>query len=118
VTRRGETGSPATTGRADYRDAVVPGLALRVTERGHKSFLLVARYPSNPKNPTRRLIGEYGSISLDQARQKARRWLELIGKGVGPKIEAERKREARDRVLTDIELRAICGCCAPEPAGD
>jgi hypothetical protein len=27
--------------RDDYPDAIVPGLALRVTDRGHKSFVLV-----------------------------------------------------------------------------
>jgi hypothetical protein len=43
--------------RIDYFDALVPGLGLRVTDRGHKSFVLVARYPSHPKNPTRRLLG-------------------------------------------------------------
>ncbi len=77
------------SGRADYFDAVVPGLALRVTSNGHRSFVLVARYPANPKNPTRRAIGTYGAVSLDRARQTARSWLEMIGKGVDPKIEEE-----------------------------
>lgn len=37
---------PAQPGRRDdYPDAIVPGLALRVTDRGHKSFVLVARFP-------------------------------------------------------------------------
>jgi integrase len=89
---------PAPSGtRADFRDAIVPGLAVRVTERGHKSFVLVARFPSNPKHPTRRLLGEYGAISLDEARQRARRWLELIGKGIDPKVEAARERAVAQR---------------------
>jgi hypothetical protein len=44
--------------RVDYPDAVVSGLALRVTDRGHKSFVLIARYPLQPKNPTRRALGD------------------------------------------------------------
>ena len=36
-------------GRVDYPDALVPGLALRVTDVGHKSFVLIARYPLNPR---------------------------------------------------------------------
>jgi integrase len=83
--------------RTDYGDALVPGLVLRVTDRGHKSFALRARYPLQPTNPTRRLIGEVGAISLEQARQKAREWLELIGKGIDPKIEAERQKAAAHR---------------------
>jgi len=86
---------PAPAGqRHDYPDAVVPGMALRVTDRGHKSFVLIARYPSNPSNPTRRALGDYGAISLDQARTRARDWLDLIGKGVDPKAQ-----EARERAL-------------------
>lgn len=83
--------------RDDYRDALVPGLALRVTEKGHKSFVLTARYPSHPIHPTRRALGAYGAIGLEDARVKARRWLELIGKGVDPKIEAEREKAAAQR---------------------
>jgi integrase len=83
--------------RDDYRDAIVPGLALRVTDRGHKSFVLVTRYPLNPAHPTRRALGEFGAITLDQARQKAREWLELIGRGIDPKIEESRRRATTQR---------------------
>lgn len=83
--------------RNDYADAIVPGLVLRVTDHGHKSFALRARYPLQPKNPTRRSLGDCGAITLDQARQKAREWLELIGKGIDPKIEAERQKAAARR---------------------
>lgn len=86
---------PASSGRRDdYLDSVVPGLALRVTEKGHKSFVLVARYPSHPKNPTRRALGTYGALSLDEARTKARRWLQLIEKGKDPDSEEARERAA------------------------
>lgn len=89
---------PAPKGQRDeYGDAIVPGLALRVTDRGHKSFVLITRYPSNPKNPTRRALGEVGAITLDHARQKARVWLELIKKGIDPKAEEARERAAAQR---------------------
>lgn len=82
---------PAPQGRRDdYLDAVVPGLALRVTDRGHKSFVLVARYPLNPRNPTRRALGDYGAFTLEKAREKARSWLELIERGTDPKTEEAR----------------------------
>src|SRR6516164_3536920 len=83
--------------RDEYRDAIVPGLALRVTDHGHKSFVLVARYPSHPENPTRRALGVYGAITLEQARWKAREWLELIQKGVDPKVEEAREKAAAQR---------------------
>jgi hypothetical protein len=88
-------------GRADYPDALVPGLALRVTEAGHKSFVLIARYPLNPKNPTRRALGELGKLTLEQAREKARVWLALIDKGIDPKIEEARQEAAARRRQTN-----------------
>lgn len=83
--------------RKDYPDALVPGLALRVTDKGHKSFVLVARYPSHPANPTRRALGDYGALTLEDARAKARKWLEWIGKGVDPRAEEARERAAAQR---------------------
>jgi integrase len=89
---------PSPEGRRDeYRDAIVPGLALRVTDKGHKSFVLVARYPSHPSNPTRRALGDYGAVTLEGARRKAREWLELIQKGIDPKVEEARERAAAQR---------------------
>jgi integrase len=89
--------------RDDYRDAIVPGLALRVTDRGHKSFVLVTRYPSNPLHPTRRALGEVGAITLEQARQKARGWLELIRRGIDPRVEEARQRaDAQRRQLNSF----------------
>jgi integrase len=89
--------------REDYPDAIVPGLALRVTDRGHKSFVLVTRYPSNSVHPTRRALGDVGAITLEQARQKARGWLELIGRGIDPKTQETRQRaEAQRRQLNSF----------------
>jgi integrase len=83
--------------RRDYHDAIVPGLALRVTDRGHKSFVLIARYPMKPKDPSRRALGTYGAITLEQARDKARGWLELIAKGIDPKVKEAKERAAAAR---------------------
>jgi integrase len=92
-----ESRKPAKAGqRYEVRDAIVPGLALRVTDRGAKSFVLVTRYPGS-ENPTRRTLGTYGSMTLGQARTKARHWLELVGRGVDPHVEVERQRLAEQR---------------------
>ena len=92
---------PAPAGqRLDIMDAVVPGFGVRVTdkadERGRaaqRTFVLVARYPGSA-NPTRRALGNFGVLSLEQARVKARDWLELIHRGVDPRDEEGHKRRA------------------------
>lgn len=111
---------PALTGqRFELMDAIVPGLAIRVTDKGKKTFVLVARYPGSP-NPTRRALGAYGALSLEQARERSREWLALISKGIDPKEQEERQRAAEQRkrdnsfgaVVEDYLRLAVLG---PDP---
>src|SRR5580704_842933 len=89
---------PAPAGRREeFQDAIVPGLALRVTDTGNKSFVLVARFPTHPKNPTRRAIGRYGAVGLEDARARARQWLEWIERGVDPAVEDARQAAVSQR---------------------
>ena len=97
---------PAPIGkRLDIMDTVVPGLGVRVTDKAddkgkaaQRTFILVARFPgskpnkSGKTNPTRRALGEYGKLSLEQARFKARTWHEIIGKGINPKQREDDQR--------------------------
>src|SRR5262245_4453880 len=85
---------PAKAGqRYEIADAGMPGMVLRVTDKGTKTFALLARYPGSP-NPTRRALGEYPALGLAEAREKARQWLALLAKGSDPAIEAVRERAA------------------------
>ena len=77
--------------RYDVMDTDVPGFGVRVTEKGQRTFILIARYPGS-SNPTRRAIGEYPAMSLEKARERARGWRELVRKGTDPKAEEERQR--------------------------
>jgi integrase len=80
-------------------DAVVPGFAIRVTDKGQRSFVLVARYPGS-QNPAPRTIGKVGALSLEDARAKGREWLKLITAGIDPAVaQMQRERET---------LRAVC----------
>lgn len=92
--------------REEFLDGILPGLALRVTDRGNKSFVLIARYPSHPKNPTRRSLGGYGELTLEEARQRGREWLSLIRRGIDPKIEMARQRAA-ERVQQANTFEAV-----------
>ena len=92
---------PAKAGqRYEVGDATTPGLIVQVTDKGTKTFALVARYPGST-HPTRRALGEYGAIGLADARAKARDWHALIEKGINPQSEAERERLAEQRKQAD-----------------
>jgi hypothetical protein len=88
---------PAAPGkRIEVSDGLVPGLWIRITDKGTKSFVLVARYAGS-KNPTRRTLGTYGELTLEQARDKARGWLALVARGIDPAEQEERERLAEQR---------------------
>jgi integrase len=84
-------------------DALVPGLGVRVTDQGAKSFVLVLRYPGAP-HPSPRSLGTYGAITLEAARARAREWLKSIRNGVDPAIELIRRREQTFQAIADTYL--------------
>jgi integrase len=77
--------------RVEIADTIVPGLAIRVTDKGCRTFVLIARFPGG-RHWTRRAIGEYGKITLESAREIAREWHALLARGQDPR--AERRRTA------------------------
>src|SRR5262249_39682156 len=88
---------PAKPGkRVEIFDSLVPGLSVRTTDAGVKSFTLATRYPGH-KHPARRTIGRYGEGSLEQASNTAREWLPLVARGIDPAVEIERQRLAEQR---------------------
>jgi integrase len=78
------------TGRPyDVMDLDVRGFGVRVDAQGRRSFVLITRYPGK-RHPARRVIGEYGVISLAEAREKARGWRKMIAEGMDPSVERNR----------------------------
>jgi integrase len=73
-------------------DALVPGLGVRVTDRGVRTFVLVKRFPGS-RHPATRSLGVVGEVSLVQARDTAREWLGQIRKGIDPVALAMERRE-------------------------
>ena len=58
--------------RYTIADAVVPGLKIRVTAKGSKSFVLWRRYPGAKSSAAARSLGKVGELTLADARTKAR----------------------------------------------
>jgi integrase len=80
-------------------DALVPGLAVRVTDKGQRSFVLVTRYPGSA-NPAPRTIGKVGAVGLADVRSIAQGWLRQIAQGIDPAQAAQ---------ATEVEtFQAIC----------
>lgn len=84
--------------RVEYFDASFGGLALRVTENGHKSWALFYRIHGRQRRLT---IGAYPAIKPADARKKAAEALDQVGQGADP---AAAKAAARDNPLPAIEI--------------
>lgn len=80
----------------DHGTGSVGGLGVRVTDKGKRTFVLIARYPGS-RNPTRRALGEYPQITLEEARAKARKWHSLLNQGIDPRADDERQKLADQR---------------------
>jgi integrase len=71
--------------RTEYHDSTVPGLALRVSEHGKRSWCFHFRSPRNGKR-ARATIGSYPSTSLAAARGRALEAREQIEAGNDPRL--------------------------------
>ena len=85
-----ERAKPPARGRVEYFDAAFPGLALRITENGGKSWCAFYRFKGRLRRFT---IGRYPAIKPAQARREAAAALEQVRVGVDP---AEEKRACRE----------------------
>jgi integrase len=87
---------PAPAGRrAVVWDALMPGLAVRVTDKGKRSFYAVKRRVGHPQ-PTWVLLGAYPVTTLAEARAAAREALGALMAGDDPAALAEAKRRAAE----------------------
>ena len=80
---------PPARGRVEYFDAVFGGLALRVTDRGHKSWSLFYRMGGRLRRFT---IGNCPPIKPAQARREAGDALERVRQGIDPAVEKKVRR--------------------------
>jgi hypothetical protein len=89
-------------------DAECPGLGVRVTVKGTKTFLAQWTDPAT-KRKVREPLGVWGSITLDQARAAARAKLGDVARGIDPVQERNRKRAVADAEKAEQAL-TLDGC--------
>ena len=88
--------------RRQIFDTQVSGLALRITDRGAKSFAFVKRISGHWSRIT---IGSYPTVSLAEARQRAHELSESIARGEDPRVttRAEKAKEQNLRLPETYE---------------
>ena len=81
-------------GRIEYNDSKIPGLQLRVTSKGVKTFC-VYRWLKSAGKPERVTIGRFPEITVEVARNKASEILAAFALGESPN---DAKRKARGEI--------------------
>jgi integrase len=82
-------------GRQVIWDSLMPGMAVRVSAKGKRSFYAVKRR-AGAAQPSWVLLGEYPIMSLSEAREAAREAIIALTHGQHPKTLAEEKRQAAE----------------------
>jgi integrase len=83
-------GPPPATKKVIHNDSEVPGHGLRITNTGHRAYVL--RYTINRRERTL-TIGDIQAWTLEMARTEARRLRVLVDRGIDP---LQQRRETRD----------------------
>lgn len=76
----------------ELRDTVVPGFLCKITPAGRKVFML--QYRTNAGERRKPALGQYGELTVDQARTMAQEWLAEVRKGGDPSAAKNAARKA------------------------
>ncbi len=87
----------------DGGDGGIRGFGLRVLPTGRKKFIL--KYRTRNRRRRQLVIGDFGTLTLDEARQRARRHLVEVGDGEDP--QADRQRGARSETVSQLAERYL-----------
>jgi integrase len=103
------------SGQTDYFDMAYPGLALRVTAKGVKSWTYHARVRGKLKRAT---LGRYPDLTLAEARKQAGETAEMMHRGDDP-TEAKRKaRRAASQPIRDTVAAVAAEWLKRDQAGN
>jgi integrase len=84
-------------------DTACPGLGVRLTAKGTRTFLVQWTDPAT-RCKVREPLGVWGGITIDQAREAARARLGAVAKGIDPKAERVRRRTEAERERAEAAL--------------
>lgn len=104
LTDRGLAKLTVAEGRKDRLvfDSACPGLGVRVTARGTRTFIVQWTDPAT-RRKAREPLGVWGNLTIEQAREAARARLGAVAKGFNPKAERERQEAEAERRHAEAE---------------
>lgn len=76
----------------ELRDTLVPGFLCKITPSGRKVFML--QYRTNAGERRKPALGQYGELTVEQARSLAQEWLAQVRRGGDPAADKAAARKA------------------------
>ncbi|MBG4224487.1 tyrosine-type recombinase/integrase [Pseudomonas aeruginosa] len=76
----------------ELRDTLVPGFLCKITPAGRKVFML--QYRTNAGERRKPALGQYGELTVEQARSLAQEWLAQVRRGGAPAADKAAARKA------------------------
>ncbi|ABM59439.1 putative integrase protein [Verminephrobacter eiseniae EF01-2] len=76
----------------ELRDTLVPGFLCKITPSGRKVFML--QYRTNAGERRKPALGQYGELTVEQARSLAQEWLAQVRRGSDPGAAKAEARKA------------------------
>src|SRR5689334_17462776 len=92
-------------GRLDLWDKTLPGFGVRVS--GDMKTWMVLIRPTKGAKPTRRKLGTYPAMSLEAARDKARKWKSYAHDGIDPSVVEQQEKAAAAEATRLAEAERI-----------
>ncbi len=80
------------TQAVELRDTLVPGFLCKITPSGRKVFML--QYRTNAGERRKPALGQYGELTVEQARSLAQEWLAQVRRGGDPGAAKAEARKA------------------------
>src|SRR5215471_7488007 len=77
-------------------DTACPGLGIRVTAKGTRTFIAQWTDPVT-RRKVREPLGVWGNLTIDKAREAAQIRFGAVAKGANPKADRERQRAEAER---------------------
>src|SRR6266550_289753 len=84
-------------------DTACPGLGVRVTAKGTRTFVAQWTDPAT-RRKVREPLGVWGNLTIEQAREAARARLGAVAKGIDPRAERLRRRAEAERERAETAL--------------
>jgi integrase len=84
-------------------DTACPGLGVRVTAKGTRTFIAQWSDPAT-RRKVREPLGVWGNLTIEQAREAARARLGAVAKGIDPRAERLRQRAEAERERAEAAL--------------